>query len=190
MNGAVDRPRDRFLTQGTIFTCAVAEDYAGCETYGLIITARCDIAHEKARAYNYLPIVTLDDWLRRDGRIILAERLRSDAMEKMEKLLKHNSFAESILTTQTPRLILNTLFQVKESKVARSFADHCETYDVATTALTCPDAWRALANFAPGPAAGLIKELVAHKVTVHAPGFAAVHPVSLPISLDKPRVIV
>jgi len=26
--------------------------------------------------------------------------------------------------------------------------------------------------------------------TVHAPGFAAVHPVSLPISLDKPRVIV
>src|SRR5450759_2045324 len=27
-------------------------------------------------------------------------------------------------------------------------------------------------------------------VTVHAPGFAAVHPVSLPISLDKPRVIV
>jgi hypothetical protein len=27
-------------------------------------------------------------------------------------------------------------------------------------------------------------------ITVHAPGFAAVHPVSLPISLDKPRVIV
>jgi hypothetical protein len=27
-------------------------------------------------------------------------------------------------------------------------------------------------------------------VTVHAPGFAAVHPVSLPISLDNPRVIV
>jgi hypothetical protein len=27
-------------------------------------------------------------------------------------------------------------------------------------------------------------------VTVHAPGFAAVHPLSLPISLDKPRVIV
>jgi hypothetical protein len=164
MKNAIDKPRDRSITQGTIFTCAVAEDYSGCATHGLVITARCDIAHQKARAYNYLPIVSLDDWLRNDGRTILAERLQAEAMEKMEKLLKHNGFAESILTTQTPRSILNTLFPEKGSKVARSFAEHCETYESATRALRCSDAWCSLCAGASGTIAGLVKELAAQKL--------------------------
>ena len=67
------------MTQGTIFSGAVAEDYNGCETFGLVITARCDVANDKAETYNYLPVVRLNDWIHRDGRLILGERLQKEA---------------------------------------------------------------------------------------------------------------
>jgi hypothetical protein len=56
-------PQRGAMTQGTIFSCAVAEDYRACTTRGLIITARCDVANDKVRTYNYLPVVPFSDWI-------------------------------------------------------------------------------------------------------------------------------
>ena len=59
----ISAPKLGFLTQGTLFTCAAAEDYGGCNVHGLVITARCDVAQNKAAVFNYLPVVSLDDWV-------------------------------------------------------------------------------------------------------------------------------
>ena len=98
------------LIQGTIFPCAVADDYAGCETHGLVITARCDAAHDKARIFSYLPVVKLEDWLLRDFSIIACQRATKDIDSSLRNQLTQHALSPTILTTQTPREILDTLF--------------------------------------------------------------------------------
>ena len=95
-------PPSHRLTQGSVFTCGVAEDYSGCRTCGLIITARCDAEQDKVHIYNYLPVVQLNDWLHRDGRGILAERLMAETLGQMKGVLKESGHALSILETETP----------------------------------------------------------------------------------------
>lgn len=114
--GRVASPKSGPLTQGTIFSCATAEDYENCNVHGLIITARCDIAQSKAQIYNYLPVVQLDDWIHRDGRIILCERLIKSTLGKIKAVLRAAGYSESVMQTETPAAILETLFPETEEK--------------------------------------------------------------------------
>jgi hypothetical protein len=88
------------LDQGTLFSCAMAEDYRGCTTFGLVITARCDVDRERAPVINYLPVVPMDEWVHRDGTRILRERARSSVMERLGTLLKQLGYGSSILETE------------------------------------------------------------------------------------------
>jgi hypothetical protein len=136
VNSLVVFPQGSGLTQGTIFSAAVAEDYPGCRTHGLVITARCDVANDKVRTYNYVPIVTLDDWLHRDGRLILAERLHAETLGALKGALKDGGFSPSILETESPRSVLSTLFPpaAKVGKMAKArerFEDLCSRFELA-----------------------------------------------------------
>lgn len=70
----VEAARIGLLTQGTVFNCATAFRYPEKEVFGLTITARCDVAQEKYRLLNYVPVVRLDDWLQVDGLEILLDQ--------------------------------------------------------------------------------------------------------------------
>lgn len=55
------------LTQGSIISNCVAQDYSDAKVWGLIITARCDLYNDfKVSTVHYLPVVSLDDWLKRN----------------------------------------------------------------------------------------------------------------------------
>ena len=128
-------------TQGTLFTCAVAENYAGCETFGLIFTARCDAATDKVRCYNYIPVVTLNDWVHRDGRVILADRLMAETVGGLRNALTDAGFSPSILETEDPRTILTTLFAPggaapKVAKARDRFAQLCDRHALAVSGLS------------------------------------------------------
>jgi hypothetical protein len=103
-------PPPRVFTQGLIFSCGVAEGYEGCATFGLAVTARCDAANDKVRVYNYLPVVSLDDWLHRDGRAILAQRLNAEALGGLRSVLRDSGFSPRVLETENPELIFRELF--------------------------------------------------------------------------------
>jgi len=132
MNAAVAYPKKGPMTQGTIFTCAVAGDYVACPVHGLILTARCDIAQDKVRVHNYLPVVSLDDWLHRDGRIVLAQRVRSDAAGTMRDVLQKSGFTPAILDVEHPRKVLATLFTDSSDKNLRQrFERACARFELA-----------------------------------------------------------
>jgi len=95
----IRHPLPRELTQGTIFTCAVAEDYKSVPVLGIIITARCDVAHGKASLYNYIPLVPFEDWLLQDGRRILASKSAAAANSSMNSALTTAGLSPSILHT-------------------------------------------------------------------------------------------
>ena len=136
MDPVIANPGRGLMTQGTLFSCAVAADYGWCATYGIVITARCDIAHDKVQVHNYLPVVALDDWLHRDGRILLARRLMSEAIGVMSGVLKESGFSPLILDTQSPRNILDTLYPTSTGgKFRERFEKGCTRFELGTRCL-------------------------------------------------------
>ena len=85
------------ITQGTIFNCVNFNGYDGCNVFGLIITARCDIAQNKFSVLNYLPVVKLQDWLVRDGLEILIANQKKEHVGQLKNFLKNANLSESLL---------------------------------------------------------------------------------------------
>lgn len=86
-----DAPRQNEFTQGTVFSCAYAEDYPETTSYGLVITARCDAAQDKAPIFSYIPVVPLDDWILCDGASIAMDRIHADCLNTLRNHLKSAS---------------------------------------------------------------------------------------------------
>ena len=110
------KPDYKELTQGTLFSCAVAEEYPNCSVYGLVITARCDVANDKVNVYNFVPVVRFSDWCRRDGARILASRTSRAVRGEMRSLLQSLGEAPSVLEKVDPRRLLEPLFPRSDQK--------------------------------------------------------------------------
>lgn len=91
------RPVFSRITQGTIFSCAQAARYEGCIVHGLTITARCDVAQDKYPILNYLPIVRLEDWLKRDGLDIILDNEEKEANGKIKRIFKEEKISENVI---------------------------------------------------------------------------------------------
>nr|WP_137829488.1 hypothetical protein [Methylobacterium sp. L1A1] len=129
----------RELTQGTIFTCAASDEYPTAEVRGLIITARCDVAHGKAPIISYVPIVSFEDWLLHDGLRILAARATAGASGTMKAVLKDANLNISILETLPVQMIIEHLHKDdnKQSKaLAKRFEDAATALKIASSMLS------------------------------------------------------
>lgn len=113
-----DAPRENEFTQGTVFSCAYAEDYPETPSYGLVITARCDAAQGKAPILSYIPVVPLNDWMLCDGASIAMERIHADCLNTLRNHLKDASLSESLLETKTVDEIYDSHFRPKEAEKA------------------------------------------------------------------------
>jgi len=113
-----DAPREGEFTQGTVFSCAYAEDYPLSPAYGLVITARCDAAQDKTPIFSYLPVISLRDWMLCDGSNIVMDRMRAACMGDLRKALKDASLSESLLETKTMDEIYQSHFKSREGEKA------------------------------------------------------------------------
>lgn len=120
----IEKPVFGKLTQGTIFTSASAEEYVNKPVWGMCITARCDMAHEnKTNVFNYLPIVSFDEWLLKDGARLLCDRLHIELTTKAINLIKNALKSPTILDSYTPDFIAdnfmsgNSLFKLHSEKM-------------------------------------------------------------------------
>lgn len=106
------------LDQGAIFSCAHAEGYHQYNVYGLTITARCDIAQDKAEIYSYLPVVHLRAWWHVDGFRILCDRARRQQMSALRDALVQAGHSPSIADSEPPSRILQVLFHKDRTGVS------------------------------------------------------------------------
>ena len=106
------------LDQGDIFSCAHAEGYHQYNVYGLTITARCDIAQDKAEFYSYLPVVPLRAWWHVDGFRILCYRARRQQMGALRDALVQAGHSPSITDSEPPSRILQVLFHKGRTDVS------------------------------------------------------------------------
>ncbi|KAB0671151.1 hypothetical protein F6V30_00730 [Oryzomonas sagensis] len=108
-NEIISLPQDNKLHQGLIFTGAVAEEYSHCQVYGLIITARCDIAHSKVNLYNYLPIINMSDWIYVDFNSIILPKIINQIRNEMNNILTNMNLSNSILDTIPARVVYDKI---------------------------------------------------------------------------------
>lgn len=168
----ISTPKLGLFTQGTLFTCAAAEDYTGCNVHGLVITARCDVAQNKAAVFNYLPVVPLDDWIHRDGRVLLCDRITKSLLGRMRRALKSASYSESILLTESPEAILDTLFPVDATsksdqkarvtfqELVRDYREACNAHESEPLQYLAKE----IANKHSGERDSLLRELIHHRL--------------------------
>lgn len=117
----VEAARIGLLTQGTIFNCATAFRYPKKEVFGLTITARCDVAQEKYRLLNYVPIVRLDDWLQVDGLEILLDQERKQQLGSIKSALIEADLSPNLMLSVPLSEILSVHFgtESRDRKVTK-----------------------------------------------------------------------
>lgn len=114
-----DDPRENEFTQGTVFSCGYAEAYQASSVYGLVITARCDAAQEKAPMFSYIPVVSLQDWILSDGASVITERIGADCLNTVKNYLKAEKLSDSLLATKSLDEIYETHFRHLEGDKGR-----------------------------------------------------------------------
>lgn len=103
------------LRQGTIFTGASCDGYDGCDVYGLVVTAQCDLAHDKARMINYLPVVSMRDWHARDFAILLAESVSRELYNKGKNYLKNCGVSPHLIDIASAAKIIEDVLGPRKS---------------------------------------------------------------------------
>ena len=97
------------FAQGTIFTCGVSESYPDVPALGMLITARCDTAQDKAEVYNYIPVIPVDAWIVKDGLELVARRSSANEFGLMKKALVDAAMSPSIIDLIDHNTILSEL---------------------------------------------------------------------------------
>lgn len=167
----INRPLLGTLTQGSIFTCACAEGYTDRAVYGFVITARCDVEQDKFPILNYLPTVTLNDWIHRDGFNILHSRLSAELSGNILNTLLQSKISTSILDSQSLRdieiLFFKPPFFSPEAKSqAARFSALIDRHELLAQILDeYPKSAHNLYAINEKQSSSLLKELVQQKIT-------------------------
>lgn len=170
-----DQPKAAQFTQGTIFSCAYAEQYPSAAVYGLVITARCDAAQDKAPIYSFVPVVSIKEWMLVDGADIVLDRHIQDHQNTRKNILLGLGLSDSLLKTKTTAEIVEGHLRKKAEEDKRlspkltQFETCSSQIDEASSALSTKTASEVLACLkkAPKHVDAVIKELAGNRVLGH-----------------------
>lgn len=128
----LSHPSNGLIEQGAIFTNPIIERYLSCKTWGIVLTARCDLAHQKSNILNFIPIVDFDDWLKRDFTKVLADRIRKNQEKKVDQLSQKFEITSFIRSTFSKNDIIKKCVPEKERK---SYLEELEKMEIIDEAL-------------------------------------------------------
>lgn len=108
--------RISILEQGSIINHCFARNYVDKETFGIIITPRCDITNSKVSTIHYLPIINIHDWIDNDFWNIFSTRAIGELKGKLKNILDKYNLSFSIIEMFQKE----ELFSVLEDKINKS----------------------------------------------------------------------
>lgn len=119
------------LTQGSILTNCVAEGCNNTKVWGVVITARCDLAHNgKVKTVHYLPMLDLKDWLVNIGKQELIDIWKKSVKNSINSMMKGWGIDADFLTMGMGSTDLLKICEAKEKKETSKtkFCDFCKAY--------------------------------------------------------------
>jgi hypothetical protein len=122
-----DLPKNNEFTQGTLFTCAMAEGYPNQSVMGMVITARCDVAQDKAPIYNYIPVISLADWILGDGADIVLDRVKLDLENTLRTIVLSAGLSDTLLKSKTYKEIHDAHLLTKAA-IDRKWVAKCTSF--------------------------------------------------------------
>jgi len=105
------------LTQGLVFY-GIRSSYYDKPCYGIVITARCDLAQLKVKQVHYLTAVSLNDWVRQDClNMILDENIRS-CKKTVSRWMKEKQLNTNLIDVLGPTKLIKIVneYETKHSK--------------------------------------------------------------------------
>jgi hypothetical protein len=161
----LEYPQAGNIQQGAIFNCVVVSRYEKCKCHGIVLTARCDLAHQKYSVISYLPIVRFSDWVQREMSYLLAKRLHADFTKSITKTLISKRVSEKVQGTYPLKEII-----LKESKGKEqaTLLDKCNQIDLLLRVISlggrfCPE-WKSVIQIEVKQCDSVIKELIQQKL--------------------------
>ncbi|MCI0557574.1 MAG: hypothetical protein MN733_03690 [Nitrososphaera sp.] len=83
---------------------------------GIVITPRCDLAHDKSPFINYLPLVTMDDLLECHGGFVLLEQELQRRKQSLRNAAEHLNVSELLEIGFPPEEIFDRLIEDPEQQ--------------------------------------------------------------------------
>ena len=105
------------ITQGSIISGCIAEDFPDMETFGCIITPRCDLEHNgKVRTVHYLPIVPFEQWYMRIAIYDIFEQWKAELRGTIDHDMYSLGTGERITSLELDKNDLLKLLKSKSQK--------------------------------------------------------------------------
>lgn len=111
------KPKYSEITQGSIITGCIASKYEGCQVWGCIITARCDLSNKKVGMVHYLPIVCFDDYLRKEILEDLKKEWIKELKSNLGNRMKEKGVSPSFLDRNLGYEDFDTLIRANFNKI-------------------------------------------------------------------------
>lgn len=89
-------------TQGDVFSGLQRSTHSPDTGLGVIITPRCDLANDKARIVNYLPVVSLNEFFATEASYDLLDRAKGELLDSLKKQIKKTPAALGLLAIGVP----------------------------------------------------------------------------------------
>ena len=145
--------------------CIIVPSYDDCDCHGLVLTARCDLEHEKHTVVNYLPVVRFSDWVHRGMAHLLARRLRKSLDSSIAKALKLIGVSDFVRNTFPLEEIITRETTGEEQKRLLS---KCKQLELVDDVLSLDGAFcqhsKELFQIEKGLCESLTKDLIQHKL--------------------------
>ena len=129
----LEHPEAHKAQQGAIFNCVNVTGYEGCQCYGLVLTARCDLEHNKQSVINYLPVVRFRDWAARSLVQLLSKRSYNELGQNIARDLDKKGISSRIRNIFPLEDIISREFKGREQT---SLLENLRKYRLAQDALS------------------------------------------------------
>lgn len=91
------------ITQGLVFYGVRSYHYPDMACYGIVITARCDLAQKKVKQVHYVTAVTINEWLKGDCLLIISEELSKNSLKNIKNWMKQKSLNSRVVAEFGPQ---------------------------------------------------------------------------------------
>jgi hypothetical protein len=161
----LQHPKAGKIQQGALFNCVVVPGYENCDCHGIVLTARCDLEHEKQTVINYLPVVPFSDWVPREMSYLLARRLRKSLDSSISTALTKRGVSKLIHETFPIQDIIERETTGKEKDVLLLKCAHLKLAEkVVSLGGAFSDDSKALIRIDEKQCDSLVRELLQHKL--------------------------
>lgn len=120
------------FTQGTVVTSIRSKKYFNCCCYGVVVSARCDIANDKILKIYYIEAIDLESWIFSDvGFSLIVSSIVNTVVDKLQKLCQSSNLDWETMkdfSSEEFNIVVDEEMSKKDLKNAKEYFNKFKKY--------------------------------------------------------------